>query len=395
VRRVPSTVSEASVNRLKTTKMKLSQKGQIIINSYIANTGLGFATILPILVGAIVDENGFDREMIGWISAINISGMVVGGIIATLLIGKFRLVKVLQVALLGLILFDAVSIFATNPELMLSVRFLSGVFGGLIYASSLAIFSGLENPIKAFGVYVLVYCGWAMIIFIALPYMMISGGSSIAFLTLVFMSTISFIGLFFIQDLEREIEPKEAIRLQDLLNNKAILIGLFAYFAMTMGGGTVWTYCERIGKAAGLSTSFIGWGLSISSLAALLGGFLVMRIGTKKGLKVPLLGGSLVMILGVLMLWYGEYAWVYLLSLSVIGAAWSFLIPFFQQIQTQFDPSGKVVSLGTIVNMAGRATGPALGAMLLGDSPFINVIWIGSTSLVLSMLAIWWLLKKY
>lgn len=375
--------------------MKLSQKGKIIINSYIANTGLGFATILPILVGAVVDENGFDREMVGWISAINISGMVVGGIIATLLIGKYRLVKVLQIALLGLILFDATSIFATSPELMLGIRFFSGIFGGLIYASSLAIFSGLENPIKAFGVYVLVYCVWAMIIFIVLPYMMISGGSSIAFLTLVFMSTASFIGLFFIQDLEREIEPKAVIRLKYLLNNKAILVGLLAYFAMTMGGGTVWTYCERIGKAAGLSTSFMGWALSISSLAALLGGFLVMRIENKKGLKTPLIGGSLVMILGILMLYYGEHPLIYMVSLSVIGGAWAFLIPFFQQMQTQFDTTGKVVSLGTIVNMAGRATGPGLGALLLGDSPFIHVIWLGLASMILSLTAIWWLFKKY
>ena len=384
--------AQPSVHRQKKT-MKINERHKIIINSYIANTGLGFATILPILVGAIVDENGFDREMIGWISAINISGMVVGGIIATLLIGKYQLVKVLQVALIGLMLFDVCSIFGTNAELMLGFRFLSGIFGGLIYASSLAIFSGLKNPIKAFGVYVLVYCAWATVILIALPYLMAMGGVSVGFLSLVFMSIVSLIGTFFIQDLEQKTETKAMIPLKTLLNNKAVLLGLFAYFAMTMGGGIVWTYCERIGKAAGLSTSFMGWSLGISSLASLLGGFLVMKIGEKKGLKTPIVAGSFIMMSGIVLLWFGNIPLIYLLSLCVIGGCWAFLIPFFQQIQTQFDASGKVVSLGTIVNMAGRATGPALGAILLGDSPFINVIWIGLGAMVLSIAAVWWLFK--
>ena len=59
----------------------MNQQGKIIINSFIANTGMGFATILPILVGAIVDDAGFPREMIGWIASINIFGMVIGGIL--------------------------------------------------------------------------------------------------------------------------------------------------------------------------------------------------------------------------------------------------------------------------------------------------------------------------
>ena len=373
----------------------MNQQGKIIINSFIANTGMGFATILPILVGAIVDDAGFPREMIGWIASINIFGMVIGGIIATLLIGRFRLITLLQVALIGLLLFDALSIFATtSSSLILGARFFSGIFGGMIYASALAIFSGIENPIKAFGVYVIVYCAWATVMLIGLPYGIAAIGVKAGFLLLICMNIASLIGTFIIKDLEKPTEEKDFISLNELLANKEVLIGLLAYFLMQLGGGIVWTYCERIAKEADLSSSFIGWALGISSLASLIGGILVMRLGTSKGLKKPLVLGSILMMIGILILWFAEIPTLYIVSLCLIGGCWAFLIPFFQQIQTQFDTSGKVVSLGTIVNMGGRATGPAIAAIVLGSSAYINVIWIGLGALMLSLILVLLLFKR-
>ena len=374
--------------------MKISQSNKIIINSYIANTGMGFATVLPILVGAIVDTSGFEREMIGWIASINIFGMVLGGVIATLLIGRFRLVQVLQVALVALIVFDALSIGVDTSIVLLILRFLSGIFGGMIYASALAIFSGLENPIKAFGVYVLVYCASATVILIVLPFVIGYFGVIAGFLLLIFMSVVSLIGTFFIGDLEKITEKKDFISLKELIRNKKVLIGLLAYLMMQMGGGTVWAYCERIAKEADLDASFVGLTLGFSSLASLLGGVMVMRLGSIKGLKKPLIVGSILMMIGMIILWWAKFPAIYLISLSIIGGCWAFLIPFFQQTQTQFDPSGKVVSLGTIVNMGGRATGPAIAAVALGTSAFVNVIWIAVVALIISLLLVLALFKK-
>jgi predicted MFS family arabinose efflux permease len=374
--------------------MNINQQGKIIINSYVANTGMGFATILPILVGAIVDEAGFSREMIGWIASSNILGMVFGGIIATLLIGRFRLVAMLQVALFALMLFDALSIWADTSSLILSARFMSGIFGGVIYASSLAIFSGLENPLKAFGVYVVVYCAWATFMLIGLPYGITAFGVKAGFLLLVGMSIAALIGTLLIKDLEKKAGKKDFISLPELLGNKKVLIGLSAYFLMQMGGGVIWAYCERFAKEADLSSNFIGWSLGFSSLASLAGGILVMRLGTSQGLKKPLVIGTILMVLAILMLQYAAIPAVFVVSLCLIGGCWAFLIPFFQQIQTQFDASGKVVSLGTIVNMGGRATGPAIAAVVLGSSAFINVIWIGIVALILSLLLVFVLFKS-
>jgi len=69
-------------------------------------------------------------------------------------------------------------------------------------------------------------------------------------------------------------------------------------------------------------------------------------------------------------------------------------IPFYQQIQAKFDPTGKVVTLGTIVNTMGRATGPGMAALFLGAHSYSTIIWLALGALSVSVLILLPLLWK-
>jgi len=178
------------------------------------------------------------------------------------------------------------------------------------------------------------------------------------------------------------------------LSQKDVLLALLAYFTLQMGGGTIWTYVERIAKEAGLAADFTGQLMGLSSILAIFGGLLVFWLGDSKGLKIPVLGGVLSMVIGAVLLFWSAQPMIYLFAISLYAAAWSFAIPFYQQIQAKFDPTGKVVTLGTIVNTMGRATGPALAALFLSDYSFVTIVWLAIGALVLSMLIILPLLLK-
>ena len=66
-------------------------------------------------------------------------------------------------------------------------------------------------------------------------------------------------------------------------------------------------------------------------------------------------------------------------------AVWAFTLPLYQSIQAAYDPRGSIVSLGAFMNMLGQATGPALASVLLGVSPYINVVWISMVMFVISI----------
>ena len=367
---------------------------QIIINSFISTTGLGFPAVLPMLVGAIVDTLGYDRAMVGWIASSNIFGIAFGGLIATLLIGKKPLIRIVQVGLVGLLLLDGLSMFVTQPMTMLGVRFISGVFGGLAYAGGLAAFSGLKNPIKAYGIYVVVYCTWSGILLMTLPYLVQQFGLQGGFGILVFMAIASLLGSGVIPKLSGNIKEKEIPNLKTLLSQKEVVLALLAYFALQVGGGTIWAYVERIAKEANLDGSLTGQLMGLSSVIAIIGGILVFKVGDSRGLKLPILVGVGGMAFGASMLFQSAQPIIFLAAISLFGGAWSIAIPYFQQIQAAFDHTGKVVSLGTIVNTMGRGTGPAVAALLLGDQSFTMVIWLALGAFVVSLLLVFPLLMK-
>lgn len=358
----------------------------IILNSFISATGMGMLTILPIMLGGIVDELALDRNMVGLIASVNIVGIGIGGFISAYFIGKRPLVQIVRIGLIGLIIFELGCMYALTPNHLLFCRFCSGIFGGLVYAGALGAFSGLKDPIKAFGIYVAVYCCWSGIGLTSLPFILNNFGIKGGYFLLAIMGILSLFLSGVINHLAKNIKEKSFDSLNALLSKRAVIFALLAYFFMQMAGGTIWAYTERIGKEAGLNKEQIGLALGLSTLLSLVGGLFVFKLGNNYGLKWPVSLGLLFMGISGLMLYQSQYTLVFFLANGLLGAAWAFLIPFYQQIQASLDVQGKVVSLGTIVNMGGRSFGPALAAFFLGTAAFINVIWLALLGLFLSLL---------
>ena len=258
----------------------------------------------------------------------------------------------------------------------------------------MAIFSGLRDSIKAFGLYVITFCIIGAAITIALPFLLESAGIQAGFIILAAMAVIALVGTGMIRRLKPRTTNREIASLQYLLSRKPVLLALLGYFLMQMAGGTVYAYLERIGKEAGLSSDFIGITVGLSFLLGLSGGAIVMILGNKRGLWFPISVGMGGLLVGMSLLWWSEVPLVFLLGNCLFGLSWSVVIPYFQQLQSQQDPQGKVVSFGTLLNMGGRATGPAIAAALLGSSPFLYVIWIGFAAVLLCLIAIWPVLKN-
>jgi len=359
-------------------------KRDIILVSFIGTTGLAFAIILPILIGSIVDTYEFSRSMIGWISSVNIFGAAIGGLITTLRIGRNSLLSIARAGLFVLITFDLLSILCHTEITVLAVRFLSGIGGGIVYAAGLAAFSGLKDSTKAFATYIVVYCFFGGIILTAMPFLIGRFGVKAGFITLTIMSCICLSIISVLDRVAPNAKKREFISLNFLLKNKNVLYGLLSYFLLQMGGGTMWAYCERIGIEAGLTISYIGLVLGISIVFALFGGLLVMKANREWGILKPLSLGILTMGIGTTCMFFADMKIFFLLANCIAGIAWSFVIPFYQQMQAKFDLAGRVVSLGTIVNMAGRSAGPAIAAMSLGSSAFDNALWISVIALILS-----------
>lgn len=358
----------------------------IIKTGFMGVTGLGYTVILPILIGAIVDQLNLDRSMVGWITSSNISGLALGGLAATLLIGKVRLLHLIRFACIGLIGFELLSVFCYTADSLILVRFLSGLCGGILYAGSLASFSALKDSIRAFSIYIISYALVSGITLFSLPYFIQSIGYQIGFYTLAGMGILSLLFSKVIVQFESGLSSKDFTSLPLLFKNKYIVYSLTSYFLLQMGGGVTYTYTERIAKEAGLSMEFIGLVLGLGAIVSVIGAFTVIKMGNRFGQKWPIGIAMISMCIAIAFLFQSEYAMIFLGGSCAMGAFWSVLIPYYQQMQGRFDALGRIVTIGTVVNMAGRAVGPAIAAAFLGDFAFENVLYLSIFCLITAFL---------
>ncbi len=357
-------------------------------------TGICFTMITPILVGSVVDGLGFSREMVGYISSVNIFGLAFGAAVASVTIGKTSLLTLIRLACIGLISCELLSCFVSQAPALLAIRALSGVFGGALYAYALASFSVLSDSRKAFGYYIICYAVMSLVFLFVLPFLIEAFDYRINFFFLFLISVVSLLLSGVVSKFENRIQKRSFDRITRILANKNIILSLSAYYLLQLGGGLMYIYSERIGIEAGLSIRSIGVMLSLSSIFAILGAFLVIRISKKYKVVPQIIINGFLMMLSMVCLFYSEYLAMFFLGLSLISIAWSYLIPFHQQNQASFDELGRIVSVGSIVNMMGRATGPAMAALLLGDAAFENVLWIAILAVAISTILFSMLLSR-
>ena len=83
--------------------------------------------------------------------------------------------------------------------------------------------------------------------------------------------------------------------------------------------------------------------------------------------------------------WLSSVFW---LANLVIAITWAFTISYLLGMNAEFDTTGQMAALGGFASKMGLASGPAIAAMVVGESNYTLVINIASVALVLCLLAV-------
>jgi len=357
---------------------------------FISTAGLGIITILPLILGGLQEQYDFSKALIGWFAAINIVGIAMGGLIAAFVIQRVGLVRLTQIGLLGLLVFEIWSVLNLGALYLLVLRFAAGIFAGVAYAASLTAFAALEKPVKGYSMYILVFCLLSAIIFPFMPNLLRTYGLEAGFVFLIGMVFFALLMTPFLDVFQQneDTEKTASFELSSLMRNPTIWLVLVAYYALQTSGGALWAYIELIGQAKMLSENFIANTLSLGNLVVIPFAMAIYWINDRKGLALPIFGGLTVLVASLLALYFTSNSWIYGISTIAYLGVWPFLIAFYQSIQAQHDPQGKVIALGAFINMMGQATGPALAAMFLGNQPYVNIVILALVGLGLSLICI-------
>ena len=81
---------------------------------------------------------------------------------------------------------------------------------------------------------------------------------------------------------------------------------------------------------------------------------------------------------------------VYFLANAVTGITWAFTVPYLLGLCATFDDRGQVVVFAGFVSKMGLASGPLVGALVVGQGNFGLIINLASVGLIVcAILALW------
>jgi len=163
------------------------------------------------------------------------------------------------------------------------------------------------------------------------------------------------------------------------------LVGVFLYFFAT---GAMWGYAERIGSASGLNPQAIAQGLSLGTLAGVVGAGLVGLLPKSLGRAWPLAISGVISVTSFLLLRGHVIGASFILAAVMLQFGWNFAQPLLSGICAEADDRGRVVCAMGSIQTFGTGLGPAAAAATLVTGGFAVAIWSSAGILAVSLMVV-------
>ena len=355
----------------------------------VATAGFFYVNIMAAIVDGLVTGLGFSNPQAGTIGAANIYGASVGSFLAVLLVRRIAWRPALFGLLSLLLLIDLSSTVLRDPTVLIVVRALHGVIGGLAVGVTYSVMARTFSPDRAFGMLLLVQFGLGGLGVMFLPTLVPEYGARILFLSLAALTTCALLAIFAIPKLGESgpVAALQSVRMSTHSRTTALL-ALLALFLFQGGNMALGAFIIRLGEHFALGREFIGQALGWATWISAAGAGLVIVMGTRYGRFKPLLAAMLLTLVGNAAFFWGALPPVFFIANVGTAITWSFVVPYIFGILSRLDPSGRQATLGGFVSKLGLASGPMLAGWVLRGDDFRLLIAVAISALALSTVAL-------
>lgn len=347
-----------------------------ILLSFLATAGLFYVNIMAAIVDGLVSGLGLTDAQAGNIGSANIYGAALGALMAIILIKRIKWRPAAIGALFGLIAIDVLSIFITDASVLIWVRLLHGIIGGLLVGISYGVIARTANPDRTFGVLLFVQFGLGGLGVMLLPRLVPIYGPQALFIALILFSLAS---LAMVPFLDRY--PQRAKLLgaaAGAIQKKPLTYTLLAIFLFQAVNMALLAYIIRLGITYGLERDYVATALGLATWVALLGPGLVIVIGTKYGRFWPLFLVMGLTLAGTALFHFSGNKAAYMIANCGTGITWGMVMAYLLGMASQFDASGRTAAAGGFVSKIGLATGPVVAGQVLTAGYGFGVILNGA-----------------
>jgi len=349
-----------------------ASKEQILICAEIALAIGSVAPILgmPIIVGALQDGWGYTAEYAGYVTSIDLAGLLVGSVVTSSMARRLDWRWYVGAALILSAAFNLLCARFHGVVPLCSFRFAAGFASGATYASSLTLLSRHSEPARAFSYMILLQVLANTVVLGLFPLLNERWGPGAIFVAIaaVLLASVAVVPLLPGKDFAQAPLPARAAQRRHprgvpLL--PALCLMAVALFYVTIG--SYWAYAERMGLGFGISPKQIHWllsaGVLLSAAACLCARVVGRRIGQSRALLIALV------LLAATLFFHGLFPTpaMFIINLAVLQLCWNFIDIFQLGTLAVIDPSGRAAALVPAAQGVALAAGPAAAGFMLGQ----------------------------
>lgn len=368
------------VNRLAEPSALEVGKGSVLVIVYICSLPGLVMNFLPLLVSAMTTSIGLSEQQSGFIASADMAGYTVGTVTAFLLIKKVNWRNLARHSLLLMLLANLICSQTGGFLALLTLRFLSGVGGGMVAAVLLSVIAQLRNPEAIYGLWFAVMSLITIVGMTLFPRLLEHVGLGPAYLALATMVVVCLPFLYALPHGAINTRPESIATAKQ---TTAVLSIVTSILVLTTGIGSAWAFLGQIGSAAGFSIEQVSYAIAVSAAGGVVGGLGASWLDLRRGraLPVSISCSGLVVTMLLLMTNSPSYSLYAICCLAVYGL-WSFVLPFLLGALAELERSGRGLSLGCTAQGAGFMVGPFLASMLLYVGGYDTVLTFAASSIV-------------
>jgi predicted MFS family arabinose efflux permease len=370
---VETNTATEGLNRMQATRLRsavtaLQQPALVWAEIALAIGSVAPILGMPIIVGALQDVWGYSAADAGYITSIDLAGLLTGSILTSSLAHRLDWRWYVGAAL-GISAASNVLCAPFHGIVALAcLRFIAGCASGATYAASLTLLSRNREPATGFSILILLQVLANALVLVVFPLLSERWGPSAIFAAIaaVLLVSLAAVALLPRADSRPPIPQSPADGAQrrrvPLLPALCLLAVALFYVAI----GSYWAYAERMGLEFGIAVQQVHWllsaGVLLSAAACLSARTVAHRIGQSRALlgALSLLAFTL-LIHGLL-----PTPAMFVINLAVLQLCWNFIDIFQLGTLAVLDPSGRAAALVPAAQGAALAAGPAAAAFVLG-----------------------------
>jgi predicted MFS family arabinose efflux permease len=371
-----------------------SPDGEIarVLLAFLATAGIFYVNIMPAIVDGLIEGLNFSNRDAGLVGSANTYGAAFGAFTVVFYVKRMNWRVSAYALLIGLIAVDLASILLKSPGSLIAMRALHGFIGGALVGIGFAVMSRTSEVSRTFGYLLTIQFGLGGLGIIYLPSLVPIFGTKALFLSLIAFSAVTLLMVPFLPEYPagKNHHQRKAGSIK-MVPAAAALLATFLFQAANMG---IYAYSIGIGKFAGLDPNFVSSSLGVSAWVAISGSVFVILLSTRFGRLRPVAAAIAITAAATWTLHFSHVnpdSWVssvFWLANAVIAITWAFTISYLLGMNAEFDTTGQMAALGGFASKMGLASGPAIAAMIVGESNYAQVINFGAIALILCLVVV-------